>query len=188
VPNTLQRPEVADLLLELHRRARAEDVAAEVGEYLYLMTVARRPSTVVEFGASHGVSTLYLAAALRDVGAGRLISTEILPDRAVKAREHLGRAGLKDIVEIREGDALDHLHDLPGDVGLVMLDGRNAQYVPVLELIAPKLAAEAVVLADLGHDDPDLLAYQRHVRAPGSGLFSVEVPLGHGLDVSVRVG
>lgn len=52
-------------------------IAADVGDLAYLLTVARRPRRIVAFGASLGVSTIYLAAALQDVGSGALITTEL---------------------------------------------------------------------------------------------------------------
>ncbi len=40
-------------------------IAPEVGELYYLLARTRRASRIVEFGASHGISTIYLACALR---------------------------------------------------------------------------------------------------------------------------
>ena len=65
------------------------EVAPEVGRLLYLLTRARRPLLAVEFGTSFGLSTIHLAAALRDNGQGRLITTELNPRKAARATEHL---------------------------------------------------------------------------------------------------
>lgn len=121
-------------------------ITREAGELYYLLTVSQRPRTIVEFGASHRISTIYLAACLRDGGCGSLITTEILPGKAQLARHNLRQAGLEDLVEICVGDA-----------------------------------------ADLNKDDPDLLAYQQHVRRPGSGFFSCELPFDAGVELSVRL-
>ena len=67
-----------------------------------------------------------------------------------------------------------------------MLDGRNDQYLAVLGLVGPLLATNALVLADLGENDPDLLAYQHHVRQPHSGYVSMELRLDAGIELSVR--
>jgi predicted O-methyltransferase YrrM len=42
-----------------------------------MLARSSRARTIVEFGTSFGVSTLHLAAALRDNGGGRLIGTEL---------------------------------------------------------------------------------------------------------------
>ena len=54
---------------------------------------------------SFGISTLHLAAALRDNGGGRLITSEFEPSKVARARDNLTAAGLIDLLEIREGDA-----------------------------------------------------------------------------------
>jgi predicted O-methyltransferase YrrM len=45
------------------------------GRLLYTLIRASRPATVVEFGTSFGISTIYLAAAVRDNGTGRVVRT-----------------------------------------------------------------------------------------------------------------
>ena len=160
-------------------------ITPEVGRLYYLLATARRAGSIVEFGASHGISTIYLAAALRDLGCGSLITTEILPQKAEWAAENLNNAGLADLVEIRIGDALATLHELPPQVDLLVLDGRNDQYVPVLELVRDRLSPGALVIADLGKDDPDLQAFQQHVHDSASGLDSMSLPLDAGIEVSV---
>jgi predicted O-methyltransferase YrrM len=139
-------------------------IAREVGELLFVLATGRRASTLVEFGASLGVSTIYLAAALRDAGGGALISTELRPDKAELARANLVEAGLDDLVELRVGDARNTLRDLPGDVDLLFLDGWNDLYIPVLELVGARLRTGALVVADLSADDPNCLAYREHVH------------------------
>jgi predicted O-methyltransferase YrrM len=161
-------------------------IARDVGQLYYLLATSHRAETIVEFGASHGISTIYLAAALRDRGRGSLITTELLPGKAETARRNLTDAGLEDIVEICVGDALQTLTDLTEPVDVLVLDGRNDQYLAVLGLVEPRLAPNALVLADLGKNDPDLLAYQNHVRQRDNGYVSMELPLDAGIELSVH--
>lgn len=163
-------------------------ITREVGELYYLLTVGRRPSTIVEFGASHGISTIYLAAGLRDGGGGLLITTEIIADKAEMTRANLRQARLADLVEVRAGDALETLRQGPERATMLVLDGRNDQYIAVLEMLRTRLPKGALVIADLNPDDPDLLAYQRHIRSPDSGFFSTELPLGAGVELAVALG
>ncbi len=156
-----------------------------VGSALYALVLARRPRLAVEFGGSLGVSTIYLACALADVGEGRLITTELVPAKAAAARGHLEAAGLADLVELRVGDALFTLADLEGPVDLLFLDGSNDLYVSVLELLAARLSPGAVVVADMSAGDPHHEHYREYVA---SGWVSVELPLDAGLLVSTRAG
>ncbi len=162
-------------------------IAREVGELLYVLAVSRRARRVVEFGSSLGISTIFLAAAIRDSdGGGSLITTELLPGKVQAARRHLSEAGLEDLVELRAGDALETLVNLAGPVDLLFLDGRNDLYLPVLRLVEPHLAPDALVAADLNTEDPDLLPYLEHVRDPDRGYLSIEIPLDEGVELSGR--
>ena len=59
-------------------------VSRETGALLYMLARSSRAKTIVEFGASFGISTIFLASAPRDNGGGRLITTEF--ERAKIAR------------------------------------------------------------------------------------------------------
>jgi predicted O-methyltransferase YrrM len=161
-------------------------ITPEVGELLYVLALARRARTIVEFGASLGFSTIHLAAAARDLGGdARVITTEMEPDKARLARENLRAAGLDDIVDLREGDALSTLADVSG-VDLLFLDGWNNLYLSVLDLLEPALTPGALVIADLSAGDPEQDAYCERMHDPASGYASVDVPLDAGVVVSVR--
>jgi predicted O-methyltransferase YrrM len=162
-------------------------ITPEVGELLYVLALARRPSTIVEFGASLGFSTIHLAAAVRDLGEGVVISTELEPAKAEIAARNLAAAGLDDVVDLRVGDALETLRDAAA-VDLLFLDGWNNLYIPLLEQLEPRLSPRALVIADLSADDPELDDYCARMHDLASGYASVEVPLDAGVVVSVWAG
>ena len=119
------------------------------GELLYLLARARRVRCAVEFGTSFGVSSIYLAAAIRDAGTGgALVGTEIEPDKVAAARRNLAQAGLAAHVQVREGDARQTLRELDEPVDLLLLDGWPALALEVLHLVEPRLAPEAIVVVD----------------------------------------
>ena len=146
-------------------------VSREAGKLLYMLARATAASSIVEFGTSFGLSTLHLAAALRDNGGGQLITSEFEPSKIARAKANLEAGGLADLVEFREGDALDTLaRGLPDVVDLLLLDGAKSLYMDVLELIQPKLRPGAVILADNADHCPD---YLDHVRRPENGYLSM---------------
>ncbi|MBR0789717.1 class I SAM-dependent methyltransferase [Bradyrhizobium manausense] len=158
-------------------------VSRETGHLLYMLTRSSRAKAIVEFGTSFGISTLHLAAGLRDNGGGRLITSEFEPTKAARARENLSAGGLIDLVEIREGDALKTLSvDLPDQIDLVLLDGAKALYPEILDLVEERLPPGAIIVADNADDSPDYLA---RVRAPGSGYMST--PFAGDVEFSVRI-
>lgn len=160
-------------------------VTPRYGRFLYAMARACKAERIVEFGTSMGVSTVYLAAALRDNGGGRLIGSDLEPAKVARARAHLDEAGLADLVEIREGDALETLADVGGPVDLALIDGAWSLYLPVLRLIEPRLRPGAVIFAENAFA-ADYLGY---VRAPANGYIAQTLAIdeGRGNEFAVRV-
>jgi predicted O-methyltransferase YrrM len=171
---------------ELYGRLKDVPIAVsrETGALLYMLARSLRARTIVEFGTSFGISTLHLAAALRDNGGGRLITSEFEPSKAARARDHLTAGGLIDLVEIREGDALKTLSvDLPETIDLVLLDGAKALYPEILSLVESRLKPGALIVADNADSSPDYLA---RVRSPANGYLSV--PFAEDVELSMRIG
>jgi predicted O-methyltransferase YrrM len=159
-------------------------VSPDYGRFLYMMARACKARRVVEFGTSMGISTIYLAAALRDNGGGQLIGTELEPTKVARSRANLAAAGLADLVDVREGDALETLRDVGGEVDLLLLDGAFALYLPVLRLVEPRLRPGAVILGENAFE-PEYLDY---VRNPANGYVSQSLALneGRGNEFAVR--
>src|SRR5512137_217931 len=109
------------------------------GIYLYLLARAIDARRIVEFGTSFGVSTIYLALAVRDNGGGLVIGTEMIPSKAAKARSNLEEAGLANFVEIRAGNALESLRDVDEPIDFLLSDGFPQYALPVLQLVSPKM-------------------------------------------------
>ncbi|MHA6574430.1 O-methyltransferase [Pseudomonas yamanorum] len=159
-------------------------VSRDTGTLLYMLARSTKARAIVEFGTSFGLSTLHLAAALRDNGGGALISSEFEPSKIALARQHLEQGGVSDLVEIRQGDALVTLASgLPDSVDLLLLDGAKGLYGDVLNLVESRLKPGALIIADNTNYCPDYLA---RVRSPANGYLSV--PIGDDVELSVRLG
>src|SRR5262245_12013563 len=122
-------------------------------EFCYRVCRALRARRVVEAGTSHGVSTLYLAAAVRDNlredgGTGVVIGTEHEPRKAEAARRHFAEAGRAEFIELREGDLPGTLTDLTGPIDFMLLDIWVPVALPALKAVEPHLRPGAVIIAD----------------------------------------
>jgi len=214
---TLDQPNIQELLSRLYKEEKAADaqarakeetlaaagsldesaraallgkrflaVAPEVGRLLYLLVRSRRPALAVEFGASMGISAIYIAAALRDNGQGRLITTEMNAAKAHRAALHLEQAGLSDWVDVRQGDAFETLRGV-NRIELLLLDGWEPLYLPLLKQLEPALVPGCLVIADdAAKHAAKLIDYLAYVRDPANGYLSCAIPLDDGLELSIR--
>ena len=175
--------EMADLLagafMPIHPNA---------GRLLHLLAMSRPQGRIIEFGTSHGLSTLYLAAALGS-DEPPVITTEMELSKIDLARANFEEAGLGDRIDLRVGDAFDTLADLSDGIGLLFLDGWKGLYLPLLRALEPRLVAGAIVVADDTLLLPDLCAdYVDYVRGVTDRYVSVGLPIDDGLEVSVYLG
>ncbi|MFE1797154.1 O-methyltransferase [Streptomyces sp. NPDC059517] len=173
--------ELADAAQEIYM-----PISADGGRLLYNLVRATRPANVVEFGTSYGISTLHLAAAVRDNGTGRVVTTEMSRTKAAAARDTFAATGLDDVITLLEGDALQTLAALTQPVGFLFLDGWKDLCLPVLRLLEPHIAPGTLVVAD-DVDLPDLGPYLDHVRDTANGYHSVTFPVEDGLEISCRL-
>jgi predicted O-methyltransferase YrrM len=164
-------------------------VTPEAGRLLYSLVRATRPATIVEFGMSFGISALHLAAAVRDNGSGRVVTTELSATKIAAAKQTFAETGLDDVITILEGDALSTLADLAGSVDFVLLDGWKDLYLPVIELLEPRLSPGVLVVAD-NTNSADTQPYLDRVRNPDNGYvsFNFNVRDSDSMEVSCRTG
>lgn len=158
------------------------------GTFVYLLARALGARRIVEFGTSFGISTIYLALAVRHNGGGRVVTTELVPEKAARARAHLEEAGLADLVEIRVGDACETLRHLEGPIDLLLNDGFPRFTLPVLQLVAPHMRPGAVALCGNAAVFPaDHAAYRDWVRDPANGFRSAHIDAVTAGELSVKV-
>jgi len=157
-------------------------------EFCHLLCRALQATRIVEVGTSYGVSTLYLADALRANGGGTVIATEYEPAKAAAARTTFAEAGLADLIDLREGDLRETLKVIEGPVDFVLMDIWTEMALPALELIAPHLRKGAVVIAD---NTTQVRHAYRHffefVDDPKNGLKTMTLPFEGGLEFIVKV-
>jgi predicted O-methyltransferase YrrM len=166
-------------------------LSRERGTFAYLVARSIKARRIVEFGTAFGISTIYLAAAVRDNGGGIVIGSELDQDKAEMARANLEEAGLADYVEIRQGDAMQTLADPGGPVDLLLNDGYKDYYILIVKLLTPFLRPGAVVLGDNMTTGspilPPMAAYMEYMKDPRNGFLSITLPLKDGLEYSVRL-
>jgi predicted O-methyltransferase YrrM len=174
------------------RRDKLVALDRDKAEFCYQLCRASDARRIVEIGTSYGVSTLYLAAALRDNvrasgGDGVVIGTEYEPEKAAAARAHFAQAGLSRFIDLREGDLRETLKQIDGPVDFVLVDIWVAMARPALELVAPRLRPGAIVVCDNTAQHRDAYAdYFAFLGDLANGFRTMTLPFGGGLELSVR--
>jgi predicted O-methyltransferase YrrM len=126
------------------------NVAPNQGKFLHLLARMRGARTILEIGTLGGYSTIWLARALPE--GGRMITLERDPKHAEVARANLARAGLSEVVEIRQGPALDTLPALAseaaGPFDLIFIDADKPSLAEYLRWSVTLSRPGTVIVAD----------------------------------------
>ncbi len=175
---------------DMHRFFSDKMVALdrEKAEFCYQLCRSLRATRVVEAGTSFGVSTLYLAAAVRDnqVENGVVIGTEYEPKKVKIARANFKEAALTDLIDLREGDLRQTLQDVGGPVDFMLIDIWEVA-LPALERVSPSLRRGAIVVCDNTATHAEAYRdYFEFVNDPKNRFRTMTVPFEGGFELTVR--
>ncbi|MEM1552762.1 MAG: O-methyltransferase, partial [Candidatus Bathyarchaeia archaeon] len=151
------------------------------GRVLVDLIRERKPKRVLEIGTLVGYSAILMGKELES--GAELITLEIDPNVAERAKENIQRAGLAATIMVLVGDARELLPSLPGTFDLVFVDAEKEQYLEYLKLLESKLHPGSVVVADNATHAPEYLAY---VRGSGKYISQFIPGSGGGMEVSIR--
>jgi predicted O-methyltransferase YrrM len=157
------------LLKGVFRKLKPEDMkdayismSRQQGRLMYEMIVENQCRHIVEFGTSFGISTLYLAAGAKVTG-GKVITTELLPEKCTIALENFRNARAMDVIELREGDALLTLANCSPGIDFLLLDGWNDLYLPLLKMLEPRLKKGCIIITD-NTNFPSARLFLKYIR------------------------
>jgi predicted O-methyltransferase YrrM len=190
------RDEVASTMESLAAERRFPIVGPLVGRTLFLLARALGARSVFECGSGYGYSAYWFARALPP--GGRVILTDGSADNCRSARENLGRAGLLDRADVRQGDALDLLAAETGPFDIIFCDIDKRDYPRVHPLLAARLRRGGLFICDNmlwkgrvagSEDDPDTRGVRELTRLlyADPDLHTTLLPLRDGVTVSLRI-
>ncbi len=155
---------------------------------MYLLARAIRARRIVEYGTSFGISTIYLAAAMRDNGGGEVIGSELEPAKHEAASRNLDEAGLSAYARILAGDARQTFQSIEAPIDMVLLDGWKSLYIPIIEVLKPKLRQAAMVLSDnIFTFRRTLRPFVEYMQSGQNGFISTTLEISDGFELSVFV-
>lgn len=167
------------------RRQKMLNLEPQTARLVSLLVRSGKYTRLLEIGTSNGYSTCWLAWSAQQTG-GRVTSIDREPGKHRLAAANLQRAGLRDLVDLRCGEATEIVAALPGPFDCVFFDADRTSAAAQLRLLLPRLAPEVLLLADNALSHPqEIGGYLAAVRA----LADVEhltIPVGKGLSVAYR--
>jgi predicted O-methyltransferase YrrM len=188
------------------RAAAGEDLSPDKGEvkaflvdklvalerdkalFCYQLCRALKAKRVVEAGTSYGVSTLYLAAAIRDNGGGTVIATENEGAKVATAQANFAAAGLSGFIDLRAGDLRETLTRVDAPVDFMLVDIWTPMARPALERVSPHLRDGAIVVCDNTATYRDYYRdYFDFLADPANRFSTLTLPFEGGLEMSVRI-
>jgi len=159
-------------------------VEPTTGRFLFSLVAPQGSCEVLEIGAGRGYSTIWLAAGVRYLG-GRVLALERDASCIADWHRNISAAGLDEVAELVEGDALETLPAIDDVFDVVFLDAANKLYEDLFRLARGKLEPGALVVADDVTLHADTLRAYSEARQADPTLESVTVPLDRGLELSV---
>ncbi len=154
--------------------------------FVHAVVRSVKAKQAVEIGTSYGYSGLWIASALSDV-SGRLVTIDKEPYKSDHARKNFADAGLISCITLKTGVALEVLADIPGPVDFVLNDADKENCAEYVELLAGKISPGGVILTDntVSHAE-QLGRFVEWVRGRDD-FFSAHVPVGSGMEMTVRL-
>jgi predicted O-methyltransferase YrrM len=126
------------------------------------------PQLALEVGTNIGYSAIVIASHMPD--GSHLTTLEVNRALAREAEANIKRAGLKEMVSILVGDALELIPGIAAPIDFAFLDAEKDEYRRYLTLIEPKLRPGSIVVADnVGSSSRAMGDYLERVRR--SGLY-----------------
>ncbi|MBI2650405.1 O-methyltransferase [Candidatus Woesearchaeota archaeon] len=177
------------LLNELEVFGRKHDgywnISPDTGEFFYILVLISKAKNILEVGTSNGYSAIWLAEAVKQ-NNGKVTTIDIAKHKIKMAAENFKRAKLSNI-KIVHGDALEEIPKLKGKFDFLFLDALKEDYINYFKLAYPKLTKNAVIVADnaimFEKYMEDYLIYVRNHK----NLRSVLVPIGSGVEFTLKL-
>ena len=173
-------------------------IGAASGQLCYLITRMIGARRVFEMGSGYGYSTAWFAKAVRENGGGEVHHVVWDADLSNRARKHLERLALSDLVRYHVAEAVETLRATDGPFDVIFNDINKKDYPASIDAILPKLRPGGVLIidnllwsgrildpADQSPDTEGVRAVTRRIMESDDWIASI-VPIRDGVLVAYR--
>lgn len=116
------------------------------GNFLRMMSFMIKPKNILEIGSFTGYSAICLAQGLQE--NGKLYTIDINEELEDMCRTYFDKAGLKNKIDYRIGNALDIIPGINETFDLVFIDADKINYSNYYDLVFSKVNKGGFILAD----------------------------------------
>lgn len=184
------KPNIQNLLNELGEFGEKNrgyfNIPADTGKFLYNLVLISKAKNILEIGTSNGYSTIWLGESANK-NNGKITTIEISESKVKMANENFGRAKLDRTVRIIHGDALEEIPKLKGKFDFMFIDAIKNDYIKYLQLAEKNLKEGCVIVADNAIMFKDKMQNYLNYLKNNKNYSSVLVPIGTGVEFSVKV-
>jgi len=160
------------------RLERLRQIPPETGKFLAILAASAPAGDYLEIGTSAGYSALWIALACEMWGRS-LTTFEVMPEKAVLARETFQVAQLAGVVKLVEADARQYL-DQYHAIAFCFLDAEKEVYSACYEAIIPNLVKGGLLIADNAINHRDTLQPVLERALNDERIDALIVPIGKG--------
>ena len=170
-------------------------ITKDTGEMLNMILRLKSGKNMLEIGTSTGYSAIWCAEAIAE-NSGQITTIEHNPNKIKRARENFEKAGLSDVIAIKEGMAADILTELNSQgkylefFDFVFIDADKENVIKYFDLIFPMVAAKGVIITDnMLYPEkyrPEMKAFSEYLRK-NPRLRTITLPVGNGEEVTIKI-
>ena len=170
-------------------------ITKETGELLNMILRLKKAKNMLEVGTSTGYSTIWCAEVISEQ-SGKIITIEQNPSKIKRANENFSKAGISDIVTIKEGLAMQILTELNSKkeykchFDFVLIDADKENVIKYFDLIFPMVSVGGVIVTDnMFYPEKyqqEMKKFSDYLRQ-NQKLRTITSPIGNGEEITIKL-
>jgi len=129
-------------------------IGRNTGIFYNILLKSNNAKRILEIGMSAGYSTMWFAEAVSKKEDSKIITIDQDKNKIDRAKRNFAEAGLADLIEIRNGDALKVLSQINAEKNsaewfdFVFIDADKERYIQYFDAVLPLVKAGGIIAAD----------------------------------------
>ena len=171
-------------------------ITRNIGLFYNILLRGMNAKKILEIGTSTGYSTLWFAEAISTKGEAKIITIDQDEKKIARAQKNFEEAGVSNLIEIREGDAIDVLSKIQKEkdaiesFDFIFIDADKERYIQYFDMIFPLVRTGGFIGAD-NILWPERFAglirpYIEYVRK-NPKIRSITIPIDNGEELSYKI-